>query len=121
MVSLSEGGDVEWNKREIGNWMKKAQQLNASLLFLLHIGSGQPACGTEITTVLFCNQQHIHRSLFALPGGLVTIIGYNKVGFNPLSFSYPLTHILYRQTQHLYKQGSFLASFLPSSVSSSST
>jgi hypothetical protein len=74
-----EGREVEWSKVAVGEWMKKAQELNSCLLLLLHIGSGQPARGSEILSMLFRNMQNVHRSLFAVPGGLATILGYNKV------------------------------------------
>jgi hypothetical protein len=74
-----EGREVEWSKVAVGQWMKKAEELNHCLLFLIHIGSGQPARGTEILSMLFRNMQNVHRSLFAIPGGLATILGYNKV------------------------------------------
>jgi len=77
-VGVSDGGEIQWNKKEITGWMQRAHKLNQLLLFLLHIGSGQPARGTEMATVLLRNMQHAHRSLFAIPGGLATIIGYNK-------------------------------------------
>jgi len=82
-------GNVEWNRVTAGEWMKKAQELNACLLFLIHLGSGQPARGTEILTMLFRNMQNVPRSLFAIPGGLATIIGYNKVCILP--YHSPLT------------------------------
>ena len=82
-------GNVEWNRVTAGEWMKKAQELNACLLFLIHLGSGQPARGTEILTMLFRNMQNVPRSLFAIPGGLASIIGYNKVCI--LSYHSPLT------------------------------
>ena len=72
-------GNIVWNKVSTGDWMRKAQELNACLLFLIHLGSGQPARGTEILSMLFRNMQNVHRSLFAIPGGLATILGYNKV------------------------------------------
>ena len=72
-------GTVEWNKVVAKEWMRKAQELNACLLFLIHLGSGQPARGTEVLSMLFRNMQNVHRSLFAIPGGLTTILGYNKV------------------------------------------
>ncbi len=71
-------GNVEWNRVTTGEWMKKAQELNACLLFLIHLGSGQPARGTEVLSMLFRNMQNVHRSIFAIPGGLATILGYNK-------------------------------------------
>ena len=40
---------------------------------------GQPARGTEILSVLVRNCQNGQRGLFALPGGLATVISYNKV------------------------------------------
>lgn len=72
-------GKVEWNKVAVREWMRKAQELNACLLFLIHLGSGQPARGTEVLSMLFRNMQNVHRSLFGIPGGLATILGYNKV------------------------------------------
>ncbi len=73
------GENVVWNKVSTGEWMEMAQELNACLLFLIHLGSGQPARGTEVLSILFRNMQNVHRSLFAIPGGLATILGYNKV------------------------------------------
>jgi len=73
-------GKVEWNKVAAREWMRKAQELNGCLLFLIHLGSGQPARGTEVLSILFRNMQNVHRSLFAIPGGLATILGDNKVG-----------------------------------------
>ena len=57
----------------------KAQELNECPLFLLHLGSGQPARGTEIPHILIHNMPNVHRSLFAIPWGLATIIAYNKI------------------------------------------
>ena len=84
-------GDIEWNKVAAREWMRKAQELNGCLLFLIHVGSGQPARGTEVLSMLFRNMQNVHRSLFAIPGGLATILGYNKAwiyGILPFSLIY---------------------------------
>ncbi len=62
-----EGTDVIWRKPKIEAWMKKAQELNECPLFLLHLGSGQPARGTEIPHILIHNMPNVHRSLFAIP------------------------------------------------------
>ncbi|KAF8318855.1 uncharacterized protein EI90DRAFT_3132944 [Cantharellus anzutake] len=73
-----ERGEVKWNAVLTGDWMRKVQELNMCLIFLIHLGSGQPAWGTEILGILFRNMQNVHRSLFMTPDGLATIIGYNK-------------------------------------------
>ncbi len=46
-IKIDENGEVQWSKVAITDWVKKAQELNECLLFLLHLGSGQPARGTE--------------------------------------------------------------------------
>ena len=86
-------GEVEWNKVAAREWMRKAQELNGCLLFLIHLGSGQPARGTEELSILFRNMQNVHRSLFAIPGGLATILGYNKAWIYGI-LPFPLTYIV---------------------------
>ncbi|KAF8322937.1 uncharacterized protein EI90DRAFT_3019930 [Cantharellus anzutake] len=42
-------------------------------------GGGQPTRGMKILSILFRNLQNSQKSLSAFPGGLATIIGYNKL------------------------------------------
>jgi hypothetical protein len=72
-------GGIEWNRSMLANWMEVAQELNMLFLVAMHLGGGQPARGTEISSILIRNRQNGHRSLFALDSGLTSIIGYNKV------------------------------------------
>ncbi len=73
------GGGFEWNHSHLSLWMEGALELNKLFLMAIHIGGGQPARGTEILSVLVRNCQNGQRGLFALPGGLATVISYNKV------------------------------------------
>ena len=79
-VAKPEGG-FEWNRSHLSSWMEGASELNRLFLMAIHIGGGQPARGTEILSVLIRNRQNGQRGLFALAGGLATVIGYNKVSF----------------------------------------
>jgi hypothetical protein len=72
-------GGIEWNRLMLAEWMDVAHELNTLFLVAIHLGGGQPARGTEISSILIRNRQNGHRSLFALDGGLTSIIGYNKV------------------------------------------
>jgi hypothetical protein len=72
-------GRLEWNRSKLAGWMETAQELNKLFLVATHMGGGQPARGTEILSMLVRNRQNGERSLFALPGGLASVIGYNKV------------------------------------------
>ncbi|KAF8328722.1 uncharacterized protein EI90DRAFT_3125858 [Cantharellus anzutake] len=71
-------GGIEWNQLMLSKWMDMAQEINTLFLVAIHLGGGQPARGTEISSILIRNCQNGHRSLFALDGGLTSIIGYNK-------------------------------------------
>jgi bloom syndrome protein len=74
------GGGVEWKRARVATWMQRAEVLNQLFMVAIHIGGGQPARGTEILSVLVRNRQNAMRNLFALCGGMATVISYNKVG-----------------------------------------
>lgn len=79
-ILCDDGHTLRWNMAKVKVWMSLSREAQALIIVLIHIGCGQPARATELTSLLIRNLQNGHRSLFMTPvDGLVSIIGYNKV------------------------------------------
>ena len=55
-----------WSRVEVQKYLRKLDQFRELLLFCVHVTGGQPACGTEITTIRFRNGFQQDRNVFAI-------------------------------------------------------
>jgi hypothetical protein len=67
-----------WSRVEVQKYLRKLDQLRELLLFCVHVTGGQPARGTEITTIRFRNGFQQDRNVFAIQGHIVFITCYHK-------------------------------------------
>jgi len=82
ITRVDDDNTVHWNLQRVRDWMRDASELCVLLLFLLHIGGGQPARGPEILTMLYRNLPDTPRGIYLLPTSVTSIIGYTKVCVN---------------------------------------
>ncbi|KAK5277365.1 hypothetical protein LTR16_009874, partial [Cryomyces antarcticus] len=67
-----------WNARLIRRYIRKVNKFLELLLFCTHTTAGQPARGTEITTVRYQNGFLQDRNIFVIDGRVVVITRYHK-------------------------------------------
>jgi hypothetical protein len=67
-----------WSKPEVRKYLRKVDRFRELLLFYVHIAGGQPARGTEITSIRFRNGFQQDRNVFAIQGYMVIVTRYHK-------------------------------------------
>jgi superfamily II DNA helicase RecQ len=70
--------DGNWNIRQIRRYIRKIDAFLELLLLLVHTTAGQPARGTEITSVRHQNGFLQDRNIFVIDGRVVFITRYHK-------------------------------------------
>lgn len=73
---------AKWKKQAVHRYLKQVDSFLERLLLLVHITGGQPARGTELTSLQFCNSTHgIRRSIF-IENGLVSFVTFYHKGYS---------------------------------------
>ncbi|KFY27816.1 hypothetical protein V493_03286 [Pseudogymnoascus sp. VKM F-4281 (FW-2241)] len=73
---------AKWKKQVVHRYLKQVDSFLESLLLLVHITGGQPARGSELTSLQFCNSTHgIRRSVF-IENGLVSFVTFYHKGYS---------------------------------------
>ncbi|TKA60633.1 hypothetical protein B0A49_13140 [Cryomyces minteri] len=67
-----------WQARQVRRYLRKVDRFRELLLFCVHLTGGQPARGTEITSVRFKNGFLQDRNIFVMHGQVVVITRYHK-------------------------------------------
>ena len=68
----------EWSRPEVRKYLRKVDRFRELLLFCIHVTGGQPARGTEITSIRFRNGFQQDRNIFAIQGHMVVVTRYHK-------------------------------------------
>jgi superfamily II DNA helicase RecQ len=68
----------EWLRLEVRKYLRKVDRFRELLLFCVHVTGGQPARGTEITSIRFRNGFQQDRNVFAIQGHMVVVTRYHK-------------------------------------------
>jgi hypothetical protein len=68
----------EWSRSEVQKYLRMVDQFRELLLFCIHTTGGQPARGTEITSIRFRNGFQQDRNVFAIQGHIVIVTRYHK-------------------------------------------
>ncbi|KAG9977930.1 hypothetical protein KCU98_g9749, partial [Aureobasidium melanogenum] len=68
----------QWQSRLVANYLRRVDKFRELFLFCVHVLSGQPARGTEITSLRFRNGVANHRNIFVLDGRVMTVTSYHK-------------------------------------------
>jgi superfamily II DNA helicase RecQ len=68
----------EWVMRQVRAYLREIDRFREKLLFCVHLTGGQPARGTEITTIRFRNGYAQDRNIFAIHGHVVVVTRYHK-------------------------------------------
>ncbi|TLD04190.1 hypothetical protein E2P81_ATG10544, partial [Venturia nashicola] len=68
----------QWSRLEVRNYLRKVDRFRELLLFCVHVTGGQPARGTEITSIRFRNGFQQDRNIFAIQGHMVVVTRYHK-------------------------------------------
>jgi superfamily II DNA/RNA helicase len=67
-----------WDERRVRKYLRRVDAFLELLLFAIHMTGGQPARGTEITSVRHCNGQFQDRNIYIMAGQAVVITRYHK-------------------------------------------
>ena len=82
MLTSEEGRKMRvngvWNARQVRRYLRKVDRFLELLLFSAHTTAGQPARGTEITTVRHQNGFLQDRNIFVIDARVVIITRYHK-------------------------------------------
>ena len=76
---LTNQNEINWNHTTLKKWMADAQDLLRNILFLIHISSGQPARGEELSTFQIANKTTNMRSLYVINNRLCLVQTYYKM------------------------------------------
>ncbi|KAG9886428.1 hypothetical protein KCU98_g17623, partial [Aureobasidium melanogenum] len=68
----------QWQSRLVANYLRRVDKFRELFMFCVHVLSGQPARGTEITSLRFRNGVANHRNVFVLDGRVMTVTSYHK-------------------------------------------
>ncbi|CAC9887931.1 unnamed protein product, partial [Aureobasidium pullulans] len=68
----------DWQLRHIRRWLRYVDEFRELLLLCVHITAGQPARGTEITSVRFKNGFMQDRNVYIIHGQVAVITRYHK-------------------------------------------
>lgn len=70
--------DGEWNVKQVKRYLRRTDRFLELLLAGVHITSGQPGRGTEITTMRHRNGVLQDRNIFVMDGQVMTVVRYHK-------------------------------------------
>jgi len=73
---LHRGGS--WAKVAVQKYLREVDRFRELLLFYVHVTGGQPARGSEITTIRFRNGFLQDRNVFVIQGHMVIVTRYHK-------------------------------------------
>lgn len=70
-----------WRTEAVKRYIRQVQEFLEILLLLIYLTSGQPARGTELTSLQYCNAAHGRRRNIFLENGLVTFVTFCYKGY----------------------------------------
>lgn len=70
--------DGQWSVKAVRRYMRQMDRFLALLLCSVHVTSGQPGRGSEITTIRHRNGMLQDRNIFVVDGQIMTVVRYHK-------------------------------------------
>src|ERR1051325_22843 len=70
--------DGRWRGKRVGQYLRQVDRFLELLLFCVHVTSGQPGRGSEITTIRHRNGLLQDRNVFVVDGRIMTVVRYHK-------------------------------------------
>jgi len=70
--------DGKWDEARVKTYLSAVEKFRQLLLFCVHVSSGQPARGPEITSMRFKNGMLQDRNIFIIGGQFTTVTRYHK-------------------------------------------
>jgi superfamily II DNA or RNA helicase len=70
--------DGRWRAKKVRQYLQQMDRFLELLLFSVHVTSGQPGRGSEITTIRHCNGLLQDRNIFVVDGAIMTVVRYHK-------------------------------------------
>ncbi|KAL6172001.1 hypothetical protein ACJQWK_02991 [Exserohilum turcicum] len=70
--------DSRWRGKRVGQYLRQVDRFLELLLFCVHVTSGQPGRGSEITTIRHRNGLLQDRNVFVVDGRIMTVVRYHK-------------------------------------------
>lgn len=68
----------QWSRPAVTQYLRRVDRFRELLLFCVHVTGGQPARGTEITSLRFRNGYMQDRNVFVMHGHIVVVTRYHK-------------------------------------------
>ncbi|KAG2084486.1 uncharacterized protein F5147DRAFT_589450, partial [Suillus discolor] len=81
-VASHNSSGVVWHQGQVRRWMKDCEDCLQKLFLLYHLGSGQPARGTELAIMSWKNTNIHPRNVYWFSGHLNFVSRYNKTQTN---------------------------------------
>jgi hypothetical protein len=69
--------DGKWNVKQVRRYLRCVDRFLTLLLVCVHMTSGQPGRGSEVTTMRFQNGQLQDRNIFVVDGQVITVARYD--------------------------------------------
>ena len=70
--------DRQWNVKQVKRYLRCVDCFLMLLMVCVHITSGQPGRGSEITTIQHCNGLLQDRNIFVIDRQVMTVVRYHK-------------------------------------------
>jgi superfamily II DNA helicase RecQ len=70
--------DGAWNLQQVGRYLRQVKRFLELLLVCVHMTSGQPGRGSEVTTMRHRNGVLQDRNMFVIDGLVMTVVRYHK-------------------------------------------
>jgi len=70
--------DGQWSVKAVRQYMRQMDRFLELLLCSVHVTSGQPGRGSEITTIRHRNGVLQDRNIFVVDGQVMTVVRYHK-------------------------------------------
>lgn len=71
-------GDGEWKSKQVKRYLRQVDRFLELLMVCVHVTSGQPGRGSEITTMRHRNGVLQDRNIFVADGQVMTVVRYHK-------------------------------------------
>ena len=73
-----QSSDGKWRVKQVKQYLRQVNRFLALLMVCVHMTSGQPRRGSEVTTMRHRNGVLQDRNIFVMDGQVITVVCYHK-------------------------------------------
>ncbi|KAF1956343.1 hypothetical protein CC80DRAFT_363540, partial [Byssothecium circinans] len=73
-----QSSDGRWNVKQVKRYLRQVDRFLTLLMVCVHMTSGQPGRGSEVTTMRHQNGLLQDRNIFVMDGQVMTVVRYHK-------------------------------------------